>query len=254
VFVPGGEPRCRVWSVRGDQPSPASLRSFDSSIPAAPSSSTSVHLTHLAHAILHRAHIQTVHCCPHRNITSAFGLFWFWISRSHCYDNTPRQHPTTVSDIFFTMQRTPSPPRRLHTPPAPMHGDAYEPFSPRRSSRVAAQRDTHIHLHPQAASPRARRDVTPTAASQRKSTARIGHFTLSPPPSPVPSPQHRSPRSTRSARALDSDPDHAASTSAVRFLSTLAPVSQPRVCIGFVRAIAGQQTLRYSTRPPIPPC
>jgi hypothetical protein len=165
-----------------------------------------------------------------------------------------RQHPTTVSDIFFTMQRTPSPPRRLHTPPAPMHGDAYEPFSPRRSSRVAAQRDTHIHLHPQAASPRARRDVTPTAASQRKSTARIGHFTLSPPPSPVPSPQHRSPRSTRSARALDSDPDHAASTSAVRFLSTLAPVSQPRVCIGFVRAIAGQQTLRYSTRPPIPPC
>jgi len=165
--------------------------------------------------------------------------------------------PTTVSDIFFTMERTPSPPRRLHTPPAPMYGDAYEPFSPRRSSRVAAQRETPIHLHQQAASQRARRDVTPTAASQRKSTPRIAQFTLSPPPSPVPTPQHRSPRSTRRAPTLDSDTHHAASTSAVRFLSTLVPVSERRVggfvVVVAVHAITDQRTHCRLTRLPMKP-
>ena len=40
------------------------------------------------------------------------------------------------------MTSTPPPPGRIHTPPTPLHGpkyDKYEPYSPRRSSRVAAQ-------------------------------------------------------------------------------------------------------------------
>ncbi|RMZ71503.1 hypothetical protein GMOD_00006624 [Pyrenophora seminiperda CCB06] len=130
------------------------------------------------------------------------------------------------------MERTPSPPRRVHTPPAPMYGDTYEPFSPRRSSRVAAQRDSHLHLHREQTSPRTRRDVTPTASS-KPSVARANPFALSPPSSPV-SPKHnlRSPRSTRRApldlNPLDSDSDHAAPTPARRFLATaMAPGMLP---------------------------
>ncbi|KAH7088054.1 hypothetical protein FB567DRAFT_627845 [Paraphoma chrysanthemicola] len=127
------------------------------------------------------------------------------------------------------MERTPSPPRRLHTPPAPQHGHNYEPFSPRRSTRVAAQRD--LSLHHEHNSPRARRDVTPTASSKRKATARISNFTLSPPSSPISSPQHRSPRSTRRAHpevhALDSDSDHMAPTPARRFRSIMGPGMLP---------------------------
>ncbi|QDS75535.1 hypothetical protein FKW77_005356 [Venturia effusa] len=43
------------------------------------------------------------------------------------------------------MATTPSPRGRVHTPPPPLHGpryDNYEPYSPRRSMRVAAQRST----------------------------------------------------------------------------------------------------------------
>lgn len=125
------------------------------------------------------------------------------------------------------MERTPSPPRRIRTPPAPLHGDNYEPFSPRRSSRVAAQRDTHIHLEKH--SPRGRRDITPTAASKRKQTARMSNFTLSPPSSPITSPQLRSPRSSRRAQVdsapFDSDTDRAAPTPARRLFANMAPVS-----------------------------
>ncbi|CBX91041.1 hypothetical protein LEMA_P060750.1 [Plenodomus lingam JN3] len=130
------------------------------------------------------------------------------------------------------MERTPSPPRRIHTPPAP--GTSYEPFSPRRSSRVAAQRDAHLH-HEQPA-PRTRRAVTPTASS-KPSIVRAANLALSPPSSPV-SPQHhaRSPRSTRRTRleTADSDCDHAAPTPARRFLSAMpsdmlpTPVKTPR--------------------------
>ena len=37
---------------------------------------------------------------------------------------------------------TPSPPGRIHTPPTPKHGfgDGWEPFSPRKSARISAQR------------------------------------------------------------------------------------------------------------------
>jgi hypothetical protein len=130
------------------------------------------------------------------------------------------------------MERTPSPSRRLHTPPAPIHGfaDSYEPYSPRRSSRVAAQRELHPHLQQaqRHTSPRARRDVTPTASSKRKAVVSIAKFTLSPPSSPVTSPQHRSPRTVRRAHfeagPLDSESDHPAPTPARRLLSTMAPV------------------------------
>jgi hypothetical protein len=127
------------------------------------------------------------------------------------------------------MERTPSPPRRrLRTPPAPNHGpkyDAYEPYSPRRSSRVAAQ----THLHPQTTSParsRQTRAVTPTH-SAKASAARTSNHTLSPPSSPVSPAKHRSPRSTRPshrrADPFDSDSDLAAPTPARRLVSTMAP-------------------------------
>ncbi|KAF2687275.1 hypothetical protein K458DRAFT_415539 [Lentithecium fluviatile CBS 122367] len=126
------------------------------------------------------------------------------------------------------MERTPSPPRRVRTPPAPIHGakyDSYEPFSPRRSSRVAAQ----IHLHPEQISPartRTTRAVTPTCSS-KKSATRPSNHTLSPPSSPNSPANRPSPRSTRhlhhNTAAFDSDSDHAAPTPARRFLSTMPP-------------------------------
>ncbi|KAF1942763.1 hypothetical protein EJ02DRAFT_344760 [Clathrospora elynae] len=126
------------------------------------------------------------------------------------------------------MHRTPSPPRRMHTPPAPMYGDNYEPFSPRRSSRVAAQRDTH--LHQEQPSLRTRRDITPTASTKRSAT-RANTFALSPPSSPISPQPLRSPRSTRRARLdlnpLDSDSDNVAPASARRSLSTMAPGMLP---------------------------
>ncbi|KZM27019.1 uncharacterized protein EKO05_0004983 [Ascochyta rabiei] len=129
------------------------------------------------------------------------------------------------------MHRTPSPPRRVHTPPAPLHGDSWEPFSPRRSSRVAAQRGLHLEQTDPARTPRTRRDVTPTASS-RKSIARTSHLTLSPPSSPTSPPKHRTPRSTRrslfpAADALDSDSDHPPLTSGRRFLASMAPGMLP---------------------------
>ncbi|KAL5427407.1 hypothetical protein PMIN04_001421 [Paraphaeosphaeria minitans] len=133
------------------------------------------------------------------------------------------------------MDRTPSPPRRVRTPPAPLHGpkyDNYEPFSPRRSSRVAAQHGSHSHPHPhheQLTSParkRIVRDVTPTS-SRPKSINRTAHFALSPPSSPSSPAKAPSPRSTRRAQhqpaALDSDSEHFAPTPARRLLSTMAP-------------------------------
>ncbi|KAH7400623.1 hypothetical protein DE146DRAFT_653517 [Phaeosphaeria sp. MPI-PUGE-AT-0046c] len=127
------------------------------------------------------------------------------------------------------MERTPSPSRRLHTPPAPIHGfaDSYEPYSPRRSTRVAAQRELHSHH----ASPRSRRDITPTASSKRKATARISNFTLSPPSSPITSPQQRSPRTQRrahfEANPLDSESDQPAPTPARRFQSAMTKSMYP---------------------------
>lgn len=131
------------------------------------------------------------------------------------------------------MERTPSPSRRLHTPPAPVHGyaDSYEPYSPRRSTRVAAQRELHSHHAPANGSPRSRRDITPTASSKRKATARISNFTLSPPSSPITSPQQRSPRTQRrahfEANPLDSESDQPAPTPARRFQSATAKSMYP---------------------------
>ncbi|XPS73547.1 hypothetical protein M3J09_005692 [Ascochyta lentis] len=129
------------------------------------------------------------------------------------------------------MNRTPSPPRRVHTPPAPLHGDNWEPFSPRRSSRVAAQRRLHLEQTDTARTPRTRRDLTPTASS-RKTVARPSQLTLSPPSSPTSPPKHRTPHSTRrtlfpTADALDSDSDHPPLTSGRRFLASMAPGMLP---------------------------
>ncbi|KAF2133126.1 hypothetical protein P153DRAFT_331556 [Dothidotthia symphoricarpi CBS 119687] len=122
------------------------------------------------------------------------------------------------------MERTPSPSRRVHTPPGPLHGDNWQPFSPRRSSRVAQR-----SLHHEQTIARTRRDVTPTSTA--KHVARALAFDLSPPTSPVSPPKHRTPRSVRRAHhepaPFDSDSDHAAPTPARRFLSTMAPGMLP---------------------------
>lgn len=151
----------------------------------------------------------------------------------YCYNNTTTALSQTNTRIIPpNMERTPSPPRRVHTPPAPLYGDNYEPFSPRRSRRVAAQHDAHTHQQ-ERSSPRTRRDITPTASSHAKRSAARANasFALSPPSSPA-SPQHqhlRSPRSTRRApldlNPLDSDSDTAAPSSSRRTLfANMAPV------------------------------
>ncbi|KAF2244448.1 hypothetical protein BU26DRAFT_509342 [Trematosphaeria pertusa] len=153
------------------------------------------------------------------------------------------------------MERTPSPPRRLHTPPAPLHGpqyDSYEPFSPRRSSRVAAQQ----HLHHEQSSPtrrRTTRDVTPSS-SRKKPATRTSNLTLSPPSSPISPAKHHSPRSSRRSHldngAIDSDSDHVAPTPARRYLTTMAPhgmlptpAKTPRK-----RALQSEETLGSTAR------
>jgi hypothetical protein len=154
------------------------------------------------------------------------------VDLARLHQQSLRNRTATAPTHPFTMERTPSPAaRRLHTPPAPMHGfsDSYEPYSPRRSTRVAAQRDSHLHHASKQISPRARRDVTPTASSKRKTTARISNFTLSPPSSPVSSPQHRSPRSMRRAQPDSESEQQAAPTPARRFPSIMAPVRRTRV-------------------------
>ena len=113
----------------------------------------------------------------------------------NCTPTVKEKHPAI-------MERTPSPARRVHTPPAPHHGE-WQPFSPRRSSRVAQR---SIHLHREQTIARTRRDVTPTSTA--RPTTRTLTFDLSPPTSPISPPKHRSPRTTRrvhqDAGALDS--------------------------------------------------
>lgn len=176
-------------------------------------------------------------------------LLWALDKRAHLYHDGPPHH---ASPFTFTMNRTPSPPRRVHTPPAPLHGDNWEPFSPRRSSRVAAQRGIHLEQTDTVRAPRTKRDVTPTASS-RKPVARASDFTLSPPSSPG-SPQHRTPHSTRrallpAAAALDSDSDQLPLTSGRRFLASMAPGMLPTPAkTPRKRALHSQESLQPTAR------
>ncbi|KAF1987083.1 hypothetical protein K402DRAFT_453936 [Aulographum hederae CBS 113979] len=91
------------------------------------------------------------------------------------------------------MASTP-PPRanyRIHTPPTPMHGpryDNYEPYSPRRSSRVAAKQHKHNPANDDSPSTSAHHKSTPSAAS--RASIRTSSQTFSPPSSPT-SPSRR---------------------------------------------------------------
>ncbi|KAF2814167.1 uncharacterized protein BDZ99DRAFT_410503 [Mytilinidion resinicola] len=95
-----------------------------------------------------------------------------------------------------------TPPRRsrVHTPPTPLHGaryDAYEPYSPRRSTRVAAQRKPFLSSN--STPPKTHRSVrasTPTGS--RKQTAGTSSQTFSPPSSPSSPSVHSAPKSPRS--------------------------------------------------------
>lgn len=159
--------------------------------------------------------------------------------------------------VSVNMERTPSPPPRLHTPPAPFHGD-YEPYSPRRSTRVAAQRDTHPHSHSHretigraSTMGRARRDVTPTASSKRKATARItNNYALSPPSSPITSPQHhlqspqRSPRKMARTTQAPVDAEAPAPTPARRLLASQAQVCHSKTALSYDGAVTSYHDSR----------
>lgn len=149
------------------------------------------------------------------------------------------------------MDRTPSPSRRVRTPPAPLHGDDWEPFSPRRSTRVAAKRRLHFEQTDPAHTPRTRRDVTPPASS-RKTIARTSLSTLSPPASPTTSPA-RTPHSTRRALfrapdALDSDSDQPRATSGSRFLASMAPGMLPTPAKTPRKRVLHSETIKSTAR------
>lgn len=101
------------------------------------------------------------------------------------------------------MAATPPPPGRIHTPPTPLHGpkyDSYEPYSPRRSSRLAAQ-----HSNQALQSPQQHRNVrvsTPRS-SRTVGTTRQTHPNISPPSSPA-SPSAGSLRLPKSRKAASS--------------------------------------------------
>lgn len=110
------------------------------------------------------------------------------------------------------MTTTPPPPRRIHTPPTPLHGgkhDSYEPYSPRRSSRVAAKQYSHrepfqhngahdTNGYTPGKIPRA---TTPSNLSVKTSSQ-----TISPPSSPGTPPQHyfsKTPKSSSRRGTID---------------------------------------------------
>ncbi|KAF2021526.1 hypothetical protein BU24DRAFT_457505 [Aaosphaeria arxii CBS 175.79] len=157
------------------------------------------------------------------------------------------------------MERTPSPSRRLHTPPAPLHGakhDTYEPFSPRRSSRVAAQRDqTQQPPSPTRSRPsRATRAVTPTTTRKNNARPNTIFQGLSPPSSPNSPRQLHSPRTTRRAHFHDNidepECDLVAPTPGRRFLSAIdsramlpTPAKTPRK-----RPLQSEESLQPTAR------
>ncbi|KAF2843602.1 hypothetical protein M501DRAFT_985706 [Patellaria atrata CBS 101060] len=116
------------------------------------------------------------------------------------------------------MTTTPPPPSRIRTPPTPLHGpryDSYEPYSPRRSSRVAAQRTQHpqtntIDSSTHYRSPRVVRATTPIRSHKRTAT-RASNQTFSPPSSPGSPATRTSSRTARKprmqARLVEHDSD-----------------------------------------------
>ena len=101
------------------------------------------------------------------------------------------------------MATTPPPPRRLRTPPAPLHGsryDTYEPYSPRRSARLSAKRE-YSRLTPEPPGPskvhvnaRLHEHLTSTPAPRNAALNRQpSSQTLSPPSSPESSHKHLTP-------------------------------------------------------------
>src|SRR5262249_31566330 len=99
-----------------------------------------------------------------------------------------------------TMAATPPPRGRIHTPPTPLHGpkyDSYEPYSPRPSSRLAAQHSNQVLQSPQ--QHRTARVSTPRS-SRALRTTRKPNSSISPPSSP-PSPSAGSLRLAKPRKA-----------------------------------------------------
>jgi hypothetical protein len=155
------------------------------------------------------------------------------------------------------MATTPPPPRRLHTPPAPLHGsnhDAYEPYSPRRSSRVAAQRERFsqpISALPKG-SPVSRRQRATTPTGSKDSVRTSSSQVFSPPSSPISPFKTRIARSARRSQAesaaIDSDSDQPGTKA--RYLSVMessamfpTPAKTPRK-----RALKSEESLGSTAR------
>ncbi|KAF2085009.1 hypothetical protein K490DRAFT_68210 [Saccharata proteae CBS 121410] len=114
------------------------------------------------------------------------------------------------------MATTPPPPRRVHTPPTPLHGakdDEWLPYSPRRSNRVAAQRVRHdeeqfetAHMTP--ATKRVYRTTMREGTPARSNASSQASQAISPPVSPTASPLKQFSVKKRGQRyPLDSDSD-----------------------------------------------
>lgn len=83
------------------------------------------------------------------------------------------------------MAATPPPPGRIHTPPTPLHGpkyDSYEPYSPRRSSRLAAQHSNQVLQSPQQ---HHTAHVSTPRGSRASGVSRQTKPSISPPSSPA---------------------------------------------------------------------
>jgi len=149
------------------------------------------------------------------------------------------------------MAATPPPPGRIHTPPTPLHGpkyDNFEPYSPRRSSRLASKsalQSPQQHLKP--------RIVTPH--SSRTSTTHTSTLTLSPPSSPASPSAHtlKVPKARKSAASSSRQRDILTEDlSKAGLMPTVAdlgvgmlptPVKTPRK-----RALPNQATIKSTAR------
>ncbi|KAF2424270.1 hypothetical protein EJ08DRAFT_652506 [Tothia fuscella] len=106
------------------------------------------------------------------------------------------------------MTSTPPPPGRIHTPPTPLHGpkfDSWEPYSPRRSSRVANKRTVYSHSPNDLLSiPKQRSDRACTPSNPKSSNfTRTSSQTFSPPSSPAsPSSHNNNSRFTKRSNGV----------------------------------------------------
>lgn len=106
---------------------------------------------------------------------------------------------------------TPPPPQRLHTPPTPKHGfgDHWEPFSPRKSARISAQRNSSKTPPPRNSTSTTNPDpFAPAKATRAQASSSAGMV------SPFESPKKKARTSAMDCAASASGPSKASSLAA----------------------------------------